>query len=203
MSQVPENLIRRADGSYVDIKDVEPRKALAHEMVVKHFPEAERRSTDLAAFKRLMLSEMNAYADMMMADYGVKVRGKENGFSLQSLCGTMRITLDVSRHVTLGPELNAAKALIDEFLETKLEGSADEIRQIVTKVFKINKKGRVDTYGILGLREFKFEDELWSRAMGAIEDAICRDSSTTYLRFYQIDPSRKSSEIVPMDWSKV
>lgn len=69
------------------------------------------------------------------------------------------------------------------------KGGSDAIKEIVTKVFKLNGKGRIDTGGILGLREHKFEDERWQNAMQAIEDAICRDSSTTYVNFYTCEPN--------------
>jgi hypothetical protein len=203
MSSLPENFVQRPDGSYVDVTTLEPRKQLAHELVTKLFPQAEAESENLMNLKRYALSEMLAYREMMLADYGARIGGPGGSFHLRSVCGTMMVKLDVARQTSFGPEIGAAKALIDQFLETKLEGSAIEIKEIIEKVFKVNRKGRLDTYGILGLREHKFDDPLWKQAMQAIEEAIIRDASTTYIRFYRVDPTRKSETLVPLDLAKV
>lgn len=203
MSSLPKNFVQRPDGSYVDVTTLEPRKQLAHELVTKLFPQAEAESENLMNLKRHALSEMLAYREMMLADYGARIGGPGGSFHLRSVCGTMMVKLDVARQTSFGPEIGAAKALIDQFLETKLEGSAIEIKEIIEKVFKVNRKGRLDTYGILGLREHKFDDPLWKQAMQAIEEAIIRDASTTYIRFYRVDPARKSETLVPLDLAKV
>ncbi len=200
---LPDSFVRRPDGSYVDVTTLEPRKQLAHELVVSLLSQAVAESERLAGLKRVTLGEMLAYRDMMLGDYGVKVGGPGGSLSLRSVCGTMMVKLEVARLTSFGPEIGAAKAKIDQFLEAKLEGSAVEIKEIIEKVFRVNRKGRLDTYGILGLREHKFDHPLWKEAMQAIEDAIIRDSATTYVRFYRIDPARKSETLVPLDLAKV
>ena len=205
-STVPENLIRRPDGSYVDLAELEPRKQLAHELVNEFFPKAEDESTRLHQLKKTALGEMQAYRKMMLEDHGVTVGGKEGNLTLRTVCGTRMMKLTVSKTVSFGPELEAAKALIDEFLEAEIaKGGSEHIHAIVTKVFKVNGKGRVDTSGILGLREHRFDEPLWDRAMDAIKDAICRDTATTYLNFYQVDPTTnpKVETLVPLDLAKV
>lgn len=198
-----ENLIRRPDGSYVNYDDVEPRKQLAHDLVNAFFPEAEEENERLVTLKKQALREMISYRDMMLEDYGVKIAGSEGGFSIKSICGTRKMELSVAKHISFGPELVAAKELLDEFLNQELEGSSDVIREIVTSAFKLNAKGRLDTSGILGLKKHRFENPTWTRAMDAIEDAICRDAATTYLRFYNVDPERKVETLVPLDLAKV
>ncbi|MGR3760919.1 DUF3164 family protein [Roseobacteraceae bacterium NS-SX3] len=198
-----KTLIRRHDGTYVCYEHAEPRQQLAHDLVSTYFPEAEAENERLVSLKKRALREMIAYRDMMLEDYGIKVGGSEGGFSLKSLCGTRKVEMSVAKHVSFGPELVAAKELLDEFLNQELEGSSDVIREIVTSAFKLNAKGRLDTSGILGLKKHRFDNPTWTRAMDAIEDAVCRDSSTTYLRFYEVCPERKTETLVPLDLAKV
>ena len=94
---------------------------------------------------------------MMMADYNVSVGGQEGNLSLRSVCGKMKVELSVAKFVSFGPELEAAKGLLDEFLNDELEGSSDVIREIVTGAFALNSKGRINRDGILGLQNHKFE----------------------------------------------
>jgi hypothetical protein len=197
------DLIRRPDGSYVRLSELEPRKALGHDLACTIFARADAESASLTDLKAWILREMRAYRDMMLADYGVRIGGSEGGFSVRSVCGTKVVRLDIAKQTTFGPELEAAKALLDEFFEAELDGSSEAIREIVTKAFKLNSKGRLDTQGILGLRDFKFENEVWQRAMQAIDDAICRDNATTYVRVYRADPERKTEKMIPLDLAKV
>lgn len=183
-------LIERPDGSTIPYDKLEPAKQIEHDLVETLCKEAEFHSAILTKFKTQAISEMIAKRVMMLDDYGVKKGGKDGNLTLRTACGRYMAKMTVSKHVTFGSELEAAKALIFEFMEDELaKGGSEAIHEIVTKVFKLNGKGRIDTGGILGLREHRFEDERWQSAMQAIEDAICRDSSTTYVNFYRVDPN--------------
>ncbi|UWQ34592.1 DUF3164 family protein [Leisingera sp. M527] len=202
-----EDLIQRPDGSYVAYSEVEPRQQLAHDLVTKFFPRAEGLNDGMGCLKNDVLQEMSAYSEMMMDDLGVRVGGKEGNLLLRSICGRLVIRREVAKSVSFGPELESAKALIFEFLEEELEDSRDTIKEIVSGVFKLNGRGRVDTYGILGLREHKFDHPLWLKAMDAIEKAIIRDVANTYVRFYYVDPREPNPAMretrLPLDMAKV
>lgn len=205
-AQLPEGLIKRPDGSFIMLSDLAPRHQLAHELVITFFDRATQQSEYLTHLKKAILAEMRGYRSMMLSDCGVTVGGKEGNMTLRSVCGTKMIKMTVSKTVTFGPELEGAKALIDEYLEQEMaKGGSDAIHQIVTKVFKVNSKGRLDTSGILGLREHRFDDPLWMRAMDALEEAICRDTAATYVNFYRVDVSSNArvETLVPLDLAKV
>lgn len=182
-------MIERPDGSTIAYDKLEPAKQLEHDLVTKLCGEAEARNADLALFKRQAISEMVAARVMLLDDWGVKKGGKDGNLTLRSVCGRHMVKMTVSKHVTFGPELEAAKALIFEVVEDELKkGASKFIHDLATRVFSPNKRGRIDTQGILNLREVECDDERWSRAMEAIEQAILRDSSTTYINFYRVDP---------------
>lgn len=202
----PENLIRQPDGSYVDLKEVEPRKALAHELVIGLFPTAAELHVELSALKRLALDEMRSYREMMLHDHGVTVGGKEGNLTLRSLCGRFMIQMTVAKQVTFGEELESAKALIDEYLEQEMaKGGSEDLHDIIRDVFKVNGKGRIDTSGILGLRQHPFKDPIWQQAMDAIDEAINRDHSATYVNFFNVDPepNAKVETRLPLNFAEV
>lgn len=209
---IPDNLIQRPDGSYVELAKLPPRKQLAHNLVCQMFPRAVDQSQQLIILKRTMLAEMTAYCDLMAEEYETDVKGQSGGYSVTSVCGTMKVELSIAKHVSFSEELSAAKSLLDEFLADILgdlhgtdedQQSVEIIRDIVQSAFKVNSKGRLSTDGILGLKKHQWDHPKWKRAMEAIEDATCRDSSTTYIRFYQIDPETKVETMVPLDLAKV
>jgi hypothetical protein len=200
---IPQDLIQKPDGSFVSLSQQPPRKLKAHELVTKLFPRSLTQSDELALLKKVALQGMNDHRAEMFNDYEVDVTGKEGGFSLKSICGTMRLELSINKHVTLGEELQIVKTKIDEFLKGELEGSSEAIREIVTSAFKLNAKGTLSTERVLGLRKHGFDHPIWLEAMVALEDTISRDSSTTYVRFYNVDPKTKAETMVPLSMAAV
>lgn len=190
-----EIMIERPDGSMISYKKLSPEKQIEHDVVTRLCEMASEHSAALTKFKHTSLAEMIAARVMMLEDYGVKKGGAEGNLTLRSACGRLMVKMTISKHITFGPELEAVKALIYEFLEAELDkGGSEAIREIIEKVFKLNSKGRIDTGGILGLREHEFDDPIWKRAMTGIDEAICRDSATTYVNFYNVDPNSKPNE---------
>lgn len=202
----PTALIERPDGSTIAYGKLEPAKQIEHDLVTKLCEQAIAHSSTLSTFKHDAISEMIAARVMMLDDYKVKKGGKDGNLTLRTVCGRFMAKMTVSKHITFGPELEAAKELINEFMDAELaKGGSEFIREIVEKVFALNGKGRIDTGGILGLREHTFDNEKWMNAMQAIEDAICRDSATTYINFYRVDPNDKNKpdERIALDVAKV
>lgn len=202
MNTQPDDLIQRPNGSYVSLAKLSAREQLSHELTLKLFPDALRLNDDLIKLKKFALGELRAYRDMMMSDYEVKVGGPEGGFSVKTVCGTKLVRLAIAKTTTLGEERDFAKKLIDEYLEQELQSSSEGIREFVNNAFKVNKKGRFDTARILGLRDLKITDPIWLRAMKALDDAMCHDSSTVYVRFYEVDTERKQEHQVELSLSK-
>ncbi len=182
-----DELIERPDGSFIPFGKLEPREQLAHDLTKKVVRYANNFSDLLLKFKTETIAELVAYRHMMLEEYSIKVGGKAGGITLRTADKKARVQLAISTTITFNEDLEAAKILIDECLEEWAETSGPEIREIITKVFKVNTKGRLDTQGILGLREHKFDHPKWTKAMEAIEAAICRDNQTSYLYFFHTD----------------
>jgi hypothetical protein len=192
-------LIERPDGSTIAYGKLETVKQLEHDLVLQLCEMAQAESADLLSLKRHALSQMVATRTMMLDDHGVKKGGKDGNMTLRSVCGRFMVKMTVSKHISFGPELEAAKALIFEVIEDELnEGGSSLIRSIVEDVFSLNGKGRIDTQGIMNLRTDKYakevDDARWDSAMNAIETAILRDSATTYINFYRVDPNAKDNK---------
>lgn len=106
----PKRLIERPDGSTIPYDKMEPAKQIEHDLVETLCTEAAQHSKILASFKRQAISEMIAKRVMMLEDYGVKKGGKDGNLTLRTADGRFMAKMTVSKHVTFGPELEAAKA---------------------------------------------------------------------------------------------
>lgn len=199
----PESLIRRPDGSYIDYVDLEIKEQLSHDLAMKLFGMAEPTHAKLAEIKKFCLSEFRAHREMMFNDHGKSVGGKDGGFSVKSACGKFLVRMTVAKHMTMGPEVEIAKQYFDECLDEWTANGAPEIREIVESAWQVNKEGKVNARRILELRKYKFTDPKWIKALELVEEAICNDSSTTYINFYHVDTERHIETRLPLDFAKV
>jgi hypothetical protein len=98
--------------------------------------------------------------------------------------------------IDFGPELQAAKSLVDECLTEWASDSRSEIRALVTRAFQVDKEGRINRAEIFMLLRVDIEDERWKRGMDAVRDSIRVLGSKAYLRFQ----SRPSADAA---WSSI
>ena len=123
--------------------------------------------------------------------------------TLRSFDGRYEMQVQVSESLSFGVELTAAKKLIDECVERWSEGANDNVRALIGHALQVNKKGRIDTGRVLGLRKLEISDPEWDRAMTAIADAIRVTGSRTYARFYETDPQTGKRTSIPLDLAAV
>jgi len=123
--------------------------------------------------------------------------------TLSTFDGSMQVQIAVADQIVFGPELGAAKELIDGCVLRWSDGANANIRALVDHAFQVNKVGRIDTHRVLGLTRLEIDDEEWLRAMEAIRDAIRVTSTKTYVRFAQRNPRTDQMVPVRLDLAKV
>lgn len=197
----PDGYKADAEGRLVPIASIKPEHMLEDELVRRLVALADAQSAALKAFRENAASEIKAFLDLIADQYGVSRGGKKGNVTFQAYDGSMRIQLAVGEFITFGPELQAAKALIDQCLTDWSASAGSELRTIVSDAFRVNKEGKLDTDAILGLRRHAFEDARWKRAMDAISDSVRVVRSKTYLRFYR----RRADDYaqIPLDVARV
>ena len=160
---------------------------------------------EMEALKSWAMQEARAAQALIFDRYGAAVGGAKGGLTLTSFDGSQQVKISVSDRISFGPELQAAKSLIDTCIETWAAGGNDNIRALVEHAFQVNKAGRIDTGRVLGLRALKMQgpdgqpDPMWARAMEAISDAIRVDGSATYIRFYRRNERTSRMEQISLD----
>ena len=184
MFDIPPGYRRNAAGDLVAVANIKPAHKLEDELVTSLSARAVELSELLAAFRADALSEIYAYRDLIAAEYGAKKSAGGN-MTLTAFDGSLQIQLAVAKSITFGPELQAAKALIDQCVTRWSEGANDNLRTLVFDAFQTDRQGKISTDKVLGLRRLAIEDEDWKKAMEAISDAVRVTGSKTYIRFYR------------------
>lgn len=188
---------------------VTDQERMKDELAERLVSAAEAVQKVLMEFKQTAMDEMYAAKDLIHERYGARVGGKKGGFSFRTYDGSAEVEISVQDRIVFGPELQAAKALIDECIEGWGEGANDNLRLLVEDAFQINKAGRIDTKRVLGLRKHRMKaedgtpDDRWTRAMDAIGDAIIVDMTATYIRFYRRDERTNGMKNVDLNFSSL
>lgn len=174
-----------ARGGFTPVESVKPQHKLEDEMVRKVMGYALDLSAQIARFKGHVFDDLSGLDALLAQEYQVRRGGKKGNRTYQTHDGLLKVQVQVADLIDFGPELQQAKALIDECLvEWSAEGR-DEIRALVNQAFKVEKASQIDKAALLALRRLNIGDERWNRAMAAIGDAIRITGSKQYIRFYE------------------
>lgn len=187
-----------AKGNYVPLNLVKPADKLKDEAARKMLRFARDLSAQIARFKGYCYDDINSLQALLAQEYGADLGGKKGNVSFTTLDATMRVSLKVSDLIEFGPELQAAKSLVDACLTEWSEGSRDEIRALVTRAFSVDKEGAVNRTELFMLMRVGIADARWQRAMDAIRDSIQVIGSKSYLTFEQRASTDGKWEAIPI-----
>lgn len=192
-----------AQGRLVPTKNVKPEHVEEDALVKALFEKAEKYHDEMASFKQDSFDNIGAFRELIAEQYAVTKGGKKGNITLSSYDGRRQIKVAVQERIAFGPELEAAKALIDECVLKWSKDSGAEIKALVEHAFQTNKEGRIDTQRVLSLRRLDIKDETWQRAMNAIADALRITGSSTYLNFYKRDEVTGAMRHISLDFAKL
>ncbi|WP_246728291.1 DUF3164 family protein [Microvirga terricola] len=190
---------RDAKGCLIPENLVPAKDRLVDDVVRKIVGYADDISAQVARFKGHTFDDVNTTLDLIADKYGAKLGGSKGNVTLMSIDGTLKVQVAVADQLTFGPELQAAKSLIDECIASWSEGSRDEIRALVNHAFQVDREGKINRTAIFQLRRVQIEDERWQQAMTAIGDAIRVVGSKEYVRFYKRSSATDGWKAVTVD----
>lgn len=209
-SQIPDGRVtvdgvphmRDAKGALVPTTLVRPQDHLQDETVRKIVAHAKALSAQIARFKQHTFDDLGAFEAVLAQEYGASVGGAKGNKTLLSFDGLFKVTVQVADRIDFGPELQIAKALVDECLNEWSAEARPEIRAIVTRAFNTDKAGQINRSEIYMLLRLDIEDARWRRAMDAIRDAMRVVGSKTYVRVYRRDTPMSAWQPVTIDLAK-
>lgn len=192
-----------AKGALVPLGLVKPVDKLMDETVRKMIAFARALSEQIARFKGHCFDDLGSFQALIAQEYGASVGGAKGNVSLTSYDGCLKVQFQVSDLIAFGPELQAAKKLVDACLAEWSEGSRDEIRAIVNRAFSVDKEGHINRAELFMLLRVAIEDQRWQTGMAAIRDSIRVIGSKTYIRFYERPASDAPWRAVTIDLAAV
>ena len=192
-----------AKGNLVPVETVKPATRLEDETVRKVMGYAETLSAQLGRFMGHTMVDLDGLDALLVQEYGAPKGGKKGNRTYMTFDGLNKVQVQVADRIDFGPELQAAKALIDECLVEWVETGRDEIRAIVLRAFNVEKEGKINQSELFMLLRLDIADARWQRAMSAIRDAIRVVGSKQYVRFYKRSSPEAQWSPVTIDLARV
>ncbi|NNG04752.1 MAG: DUF3164 family protein [Inquilinus sp.] len=200
---IPQGYMEDAKGRLWPEKSVKATDKLQDQLVRKIFGYADDLSAQIARFKIHTNADIRAFQDLIDEQYGAKIGGNKGNVTFTSFDGRLRVAVAIADNLEFGPELQAAKALIDECIEDWSEGANENIRALVNHAFQTDKAGNINRESVLSLRRMQVDDKRWQNAMQAIADSIRVVGSKQYIRIYSRPAADAKWQLVPLDLAGV
>ena len=144
-------------------------------------------SEQMGRFREHTMGDILELRERVLEHYGGKLGGSRGNITLVSFDGCRMVRLQQAEHIAVGPEIEAAQALVDECLDEWSERSNLNLRALVKAAFRPSVDGRVSAAKLLAVRRVEIDDDRWRRARDAIADAMRPKSRAEYVRLYRRD----------------
>jgi len=168
-------------------------------LVEKLFEEASIIRITLKNFKTKIREQTRKYLNEQAEKYGETWQGNT---MLMNFSKNIAIEVYINKQLTFNEKLNIAKQKIDKCIMSWSQNSNSNIVALVNRAFSVDKKGKVDTKRILGLRELSIKDPLWQEAMNLISDSVSIQSTKEYINFKKRDAEGKWHTL-SLNWSQM
>ncbi|SON55782.1 hypothetical protein HDIA_2241 [Hartmannibacter diazotrophicus] len=173
-----------AKGALVPLGTIKAQDLLIDETVRKIIGFARDLNAQIRRFGEHTSADIVTLQETLDLHYGAKAGGAKGNVTLTTFDGRMKVTLKIADQLEFGPELQAAKKLVDECLMEWSADSNDELRSIVTRAFQVDQEGKINRAEIFMLLRAEISDPRWLRAMQAVRDSIRVVGSKSYLNFH-------------------
>jgi len=201
--------LRDAKGRLVPVDNIRPMDLLIDERVRLIALYAEDLSAELARFQSHAYADIAALDALIAQEFGIeslpgaKNAGNKGNRTFLSFDGLTMVKIAVSDRIVLGPELQAAKEVLDAIIRRRGEGADAFLVTLVKRAFAVDTEGRVDVQAILALRRMEVDDDAWPNFCRAIDASVRVIGSKRYLRIYRRETPDGSWQMIPLDIASV
>lgn len=200
--EIPAGFKQDAKGRLIPETHIKPIELERDDLTQALIEKAKTLQEQMQEFKRQAFNDVTAFVQLSAEQYDIKIGGNKGNITLLSFDGKYKVVRQIQDSIRFDERLSAAKALIDECIQSWSEGSSDNIKILVNDAFQVDKEGKISVSRVLGLRRHAIEDARWKKAMQAISDSIIVTDSKNYIRFYERDNEGKY-QAISLDFANI
>lgn len=202
-SATPTGYMRNPRGHLVPMDQVKQIDKMRDDLVRMLCAQATALEESLTALKRHALADVDALVDISAEQYGARIGGRKGNVELISFDGDLKIIVQVRELIVLDERMQAARALIDEYLTEVLDGAGSDVVKLINAAFATDPAGKVSTAKVLALRRVDIQHPIWQRAMQALVDSMSSNGSCRYIRFYRRTGDSQQYEPIVLDIAQI
>lgn len=191
-------------GGFDPLTQIAPAELLEDELVRKLLAYAKPLSAELARFKSYSFADVEAFLGLLAQEYNVEKRTRKGNLTLYTYDRRLKVEIKSSDRIVFGPQLQMAKAKIDQCLLNWGASADPRLQTIVNSAFDVDREGNVRPARILLLRRAHITDDPeWTDAMRAIDDAMRVVGTSFYMLFRQRVGDTDHWERISLDFANV
>jgi len=137
-------------------------------------------SLQLADFKKFALDALDKHLARVANSYNEDWKGNA---IIYNFSANLAVEIKISNKLAFDERLNVAKTKIDNYIMSLVKNSGKEIVLLITKAFKVDKKGNVDVKQIISLKQIDIKHPEWQQAMDIIDEALKVEATRRYITF--------------------
>lgn len=202
-SPVPAGYVRNAVGHLVPEGDVREQDKLRDQVARELSTEAIALNEALTRFKKKALGDIADLVSIAGERYGVSMGGKKGNVSVISYDGQYKVVRSYADRISFTEEMEVAKQMVLDCVNTWSEGANSHLRAIVNRVFTPSRNGQIKTADVLDLLRLEIDDDRWKAAMQAVKDSILVTGSAVYVRVYRRIGTTDQYLAIPLDLAAV
>lgn len=195
--------LNSTNGNLRRVDSLSAKDALIHERVYGMIGYARSLAAEIARFKAHTFADIDALDAMLAQEYGVISKSVKGNRTFTSADGRYKVGIKINTPEVIGPELQQAKALIDEIILEKGAAADPVLAALAALAFDVGKQGRVNTDMLRRLKKMEVADPRWPNIQRAIGDAITDGVSKSYITFHRWDGDSKGWKMIPLDLAAV
>lgn len=181
------------EGYKVPPKYVSDHDKQKDDLVEKLTSKATDLSQELVDFKKLAMEAIDKYLADVASSYSENWKGNA---IIYNFSANLAIEIKISNKLAFDERLNIAKTKIDNYIKLLVKNSAKEIIMLVTRAFKVDKRGNVDVKQIISLKQINIQHPEWQQAMDIINEALKVEATRRYITFKSKDKEGNWHNIV-------
>jgi hypothetical protein len=190
-------------GNMIRVDKIKEHDLLRDQLVRDMARDSAVLSDEIQSVKSKFAAKFEQHIANMAQLYQVKLGGKKGNVQLLSFDKKLKIERSKQDRLTTNDHMLVCTQLVDQCLQSWSKGSNRNLQAFVRKYFRVDAKGNYNIADLQRVRKLKLEtpDELWNKAMEALDNALEHDFTATYFRaFYREDNGTYVQ--IPLDIAK-
>jgi len=181
-TELPDKL-RDHNGDMVPVKYIPEHDLKRHKAVSEIIKKAKELEAQISEFKTFAVGTSDEFISEMIVESGLDETKFKGNITLYNFDRSEQVEVNSHEFISFNERIGIARGLINECLEEWTKGSKKEISVLVSKAFKTDKRGFLDTKRIIELLSYEINDEKWQKAMEIIKESITVSHRKKYYSF--------------------